>query len=406
MRWSAISIVTAALGLAMGHDPAKARAQRPDPFDGIQVNLGNLFRTSPAQTRSISAENFTGEKGRAAMATKGIGEQAARELGRGWKVSPFAYVKPNTTCTLAEIKGEGAIQQIWIAGPDIERMRFYILRFYWDDETEPSVEVPMGDLFACGWGKYAQVSSLAVCVNPGSGLNCYWAMPFRKKAKITVQSFDDRPSIVGYQVNYVLTKIPEDAAYFHAQFRRVNKLPYKKVYTIVDGVHGGGQYVGTYLAWEVHSPGWWGEGEIKFYLDGDKEFPTICGTGTEDYFGGAYNFENQETRRYQTFSTPYSGLPQVLPPDRIYVPGQRFGLYRWHIPDPVRFEKNLKVTIQALGWQSGGRYLPLQDDIASVAYWYQTEPHAKFPMLPDKGGLTIKPISVEPPPPPNTKTAK
>jgi hypothetical protein len=148
-------------------------------------------------------------------------------------------------------------------------------------------------------------------------------------------------------------------------------------------VEGQGQYVGTYLAWEVHSPGWWGEGEIKFFMDGDKEFPTIAGTGTEDYFCGSYNFENHETKKYQVFSTPYTGLAQVLPPDKAYEPGQRFGLYRWHIPDPVRFEKDLKVTIQALGWQSGGRYLPLEDDIASVGYWYQKEPHQKFPKLPE-----------------------
>ncbi len=172
MRSFTIFSVALAAGLAIGLEPVKTRAQASPPFDGVQVNLGNLFRTSPAQTRSISAENFTGAKGRAAMATKGIGGNATRELGRGWKVSPFAYVKPNSTCTLADINGEGAIQQIWIAGPDIGKMRFYILRFYWDGESEPSVEVPMGDLFACGWGKYAQVSSLAVCVNPGSGLNC------------------------------------------------------------------------------------------------------------------------------------------------------------------------------------------------------------------------------------------
>jgi hypothetical protein len=155
--------------------------------------------------------------------------------------------------------------------------------------------------------------------------------------------------------------------------------------------------VGTYLAWVVHSPGWWGEGEIKFFLDGDKEFPTICGTGTEDYFCGSYNFENQATRRYQTFSTPYTGLAQVLPPELIYVPGQRFGLYRWHIVDPVRFKEDLKVTIQALGWQSGGRYLPLEDDIASVAYWYQAEPHAKFPPLPAKEALVVKPQVLQAP---------
>ena len=154
------------------------------------------------------------------------------------------------------------------------------------------------------------------------------------------------------------------------------------------------------MAWEVRSPGWWGEGEIKFFMDGDKEFPTICGTGTEDYFCGSYNFENQRTRRYQEFSTPYTGLAQVLPPDVAYLVGQRFGLYRWHIADPVRFEKDLKVTIQALGWREDkrGLYKPLDDDIASVAYWYQAEPHAKFPALPARDVLTVKPQVVKPKP--------
>jgi len=155
----------------------------------------------------------------------------------------------------------------------------------------------------------------------------------------------------------------------------------------------------------VHSPGWWGEGEIKFFLDGDKEFPTIAGTGTEDYFCGSYNFENRETRLYQTFSTPYTGLAQVLPPNVAYLPGQRFGLYRWHIADPVRFQEDLKVTIQALGWYQdrSGRYLPLEDDIASVGYWYQTEPHAAFPALPKKDALAIKPLKIVQPKPAEKK---
>ena len=205
---------------------------------------------------------------------------------------------------------------------------------------------------------------------------------FRKKAKITIENIDDSQMTIYYQVDYTLTRVPEDAAYFHAQFRREDPLKAKGLFTILDGVQGKGQYVGTYLAWETHSTGWWGEGEIKFFLDGDQEFPTICGTGTEDYFCGSYNFENRETKRYQVFSTPYTGLAQVLPPDKVYEVGQQFGLYRWHIPDPVRFQKDLKVTIQALGWQSGGRYLQLEDVISSVAFWYQKEPHQKFPPLP------------------------
>jgi hypothetical protein len=233
------------------------------------------------------------------------------------------------------------------------------------------------------------VNSLAVCVSPGSAFNCYWNMPFRKKAKITLENLDEKDMILFYQVNYTLTDVPDDAAHFHAQFRRANKLPAKSVHTLLDGVRGRGQYVGTYMAWEARSPGWWGEGEVKFYLDGDQEFPTICGTGTEDYFCGSYCFKNPDSGLYETFSTPYAGMPQVLPPDVADLPGQRFGLYRWHIADPIRFEKDLKVTMQALGWKPNGAYLPLEDDIASVAYWYQTLPTAPFPTLPDKDYLEI-----------------
>jgi hypothetical protein len=394
--WAIVGILSCCVA-AQAQTPAG-----PGRFDGLGMNLSNLPRLSHAQSRSISPENFRGEKGKAAMATKGTGEGAAHDLGQGWKVSPSVSIKAKSTFTVAEINGSGAIQQIWMTPAPLDKTRLYILRFYWDGETEPSVEVPLGDFFACGWGKYCQINSLPVCVNPGSAFNSYWNMPFRKKAKITLENLDEKDMSLYYQVNYTLTKVPNDAAYFHAQFRRTNKLAAKSVYTLLDGVTGQGQYVGTYLAWEVHSPGWWGEGEIKFYMDGDKKFPTICGTGTEDYFCGSYNFENQETHHYQTFSTPYTGLAQVLPPTIAYQPGQRFGLYRWHIADPVRFEKDLKVTIQALGWQ-GPKYLPLQDDIASVAYWYQTEPHAKFPPLPAVNKLVIKPLSMAAPKPEKKK---
>jgi len=341
--------------------------------------ISDVYRLSDAQSRSISPENFTGEKGKGGMATDGTGKEASRDLGKGWKVSPSVVIKAKSTFNLAQIAGPGCIQQIWMTPTG--NWRRTILRIFWDNEPDPSIECPVGDFFACGWGKYAQISSLAVCVNPGSALNCYWPMPFFKAAKITIENLEDKDSVLYYQINYTLAPVPKNAACLHAQFRTEAPLKQKGLYTIVDGIQGQGQYVGTYLAWEVHNPGWWGEGEIKFFLDDDQEFPTICGTGTEDYFCGSYNFENRDTKRYQTFSTPYSGLAQVLPPDKIYEVGQKFGLYRWHIADPVRFTKTLKVTIQALGWQSGGRYLPLQDTISSVAFWYQKEPHKKFPRL-------------------------
>ncbi len=355
-------------------------------FNGLNLNMGNLPTLSKALTRSISPENFTGEKGKAGMSVDGLAKNAARDLGQGWKVSPYIFIEPKQTFVLADIQGAGAIQQIWMTPAG--NWRFSIIRFYWDGEKEPSVEVPVGDFFACGWGKFAQVSSLPICVNPGSAFNCYWVMPFRKSCKITMENLDDSRMTLYYQINYTLTEVPEDAAYFHAQFRRVNPVRYKDIFTILDGVKGWGHYVGTYMCWGSNNNGWWGEGEIKFFIDGDKDFPTICGTGTEDYFCGSYGFvaDNQ----YKEYTTPYAGMPQVLKPDGLWNSQQRFGLYRWHIMDPIRFEKDLKVTIQALGWISGGRYLPLQDDISSVAFWYQKEPHAVFPKLPDRDYLEIK----------------
>ena len=356
-------------------------------FDGLGMSMGNLCRLSSAKTRSISPENFTGQKGKAGMATEGTGAGCARELGQGWKISPSIVIQPGETATLADVDGPGAIQQIWMTAGG--HWRFSILRIYWDGQEHPSVECPVGDFFAMGWGKFAPLTSLAVCVNPGSAFNCYWEMPFRKRCRITMTNIAEEKMVLYYQINYTLTDVPAEAAYFHAQFRRTNPLPYKQVYTLLDGVKGQGHYVGTYMAWQVNNCRWWGEGEIKFYMDGDGEFPTIAGTGTEDYFCGSYNFENQTEHRYQEFTTPYTGLHQVIRPDGLYDSQQRFGMYRWHITDPIRFERDLRVTIQALGWRSGGRYLPLQDDIASVAYWYQALPSAPLEPLPDRDGLEV-----------------
>lgn len=362
------------------------------PFNGLDMNMGTLSKLSNAKTRSISPENFTGEPGRGGMADPADKDKrnwanswyATRDLGKGWKVNPCIVIKPGETVTIAEIDGSGAIQQIWMTPTG--NWRFSILRMYWDDESTPSVECPVGDFFASAYNRYAQLSSLAVCVNPGSAFNCYWKMPFRKKAKITMENIDDREMTLFYQINYTLTDVPADEAYFHAQFRRSNPTE-GALHTLLDGVKGKGQYVGTYVAWRVNDNGWWGEGEIKFYMDGDKQYPTICGTGTEDYFCGSYNFD--AGGRYQEFTTPYAGMHQVLRPDGLYRAVTSFGLYRWHIVDPIRFDKALKVTIQDLGWRSGGRYNKQHSDISSTSFWYQTEPHAAFPALPSKDELEI-----------------
>ena len=356
-------------------------------FNGLGMNLGNLSRLSDAVTRSISAENTTGAKGDGGKATEGYGANAARDLGQGWKVAPAVWIQPGKTLTMAEIEGPGAIQSIWLAGRTIRRE--CILRIYWDGQEHPSVECPLGDFFAVGWGVFAQVTSIPVSVNPNNGVNCYWEMPFRKSCRITVENRAGDQVPCYYQVNYTLTDVPDDAAYFHAQFRRNNPLPYMENHTIIDGIKGKGHFIGTAMSWGANNNNWWGEGEVKFFMDGDGEFPTICGTGLEDYFGGAYDWDVDGN--YVTYSTPYLGMHQVILGGETYRANQRFSMYRWHVMDPIRFEDNLRVTIQALGWRTDPdrRYLPLQDDISSVAYWYQTLPTAPFPELPDRDYLEI-----------------
>jgi hypothetical protein len=363
------------------------------------MNLGSLPLLSNAETRSISAENPTGERGGGAKAEvpppemiaalleamkadlpPGFSGHPAAMLGKGWKVSPCIYMLQPGTTTLADIEGPGVIQHIWITVQE-QAYRDTVLSFYWDEEEAPSVQVPLGDFFCNGHGMRCNVSSLTVAVNPVGGLNCYWPMPFRQHARITIDNHSPKPiPAFFYQIAYALTDVPGDAAYLHAQWRRSMTTRECPEHTILTDVKGQGHYVGTYLAWTQFSNGWWGEGEVKFYIDGDAEHPTICGTGTEDYFGGAWCFGGgADPAKTETYSTPFLGYPLYR-----NEPGEvpKHGLYRWHVLDPIYFKQDLRVTVQALGWWPNGKYEPLTDDIASVAYWYQAEPHGPFPEMP------------------------
>jgi len=342
-------------------------------FTGLNLGLGSLPLVSDAKSRSISAENPDGKKGGGAKAEP-KGKGPARELGKGWKVRPCISLEPGTKTTLADIDGPGVIQHIWIT----VHPKFWsdlVIRVFWDDEQTPSVESPIGELFASGHGIRTKVLSVPVAVNPAGGFNFYWPMPFRKRARIEVgHEGAEQTSGFFYQIDYALTDVPDSAGCFHAQYRRAMTTREHPEHTILDGIKGKGHYVGTYLAWTQFSDGWWGEGEVKFYIDGDGEHPTVCGTGTEDYFGGAWCFGD-------TYTGPFLGYP-LWDRREGFVP--KHGLYRWHVMDPIRFESDLRVTVQALGWLPDGVYEPLTDDIASVGYWYQLEPHAQFPALPGR----------------------
>lgn len=356
-------------------------------------SLSSLPLIQNARSRTINCENPTGEPGRGGM--------AASHLGPSRKGSPCFTLKAGETATLAEMSGPGAINHIWItvtdktSDADCFVLRDVILRMYWDGEETPSVECPLGDFFASGFGVGARVNSLPIVVNPNRGFNCYFQMPFAKKAKITVES--QHANDIGgffYQVDYVLydDPLPENTAYFHAQWRRQRCTTRQQDYVLLDGVTGRGHYVGTYLALTTLERYWWGEGEMKFYIDDDGDYPTICGTGTEDYFGGAWSFADQVDGRTveQTYCTPFMGYPYHSRDDMAVhnryheadTPPQR-GFYRWHIMDPIHFRSHLRVTLQQIGVGHRGLF-ERSDDVASVAYWYQAEPHAAFPPLMEK----------------------
>lgn len=343
------------------------------PFSSCGFNTLPIL--SNAETRSISAENPDGARGGGAKHEPVEKENPASSLGRGWKARACLTLEAESTTTLANVDGPGIIQHIWIT-VDAKLYRDGVLRIYWDQEETPSVECPLGDFFANGHGLRYDINSLMVCVNPQGGFNSYWPMPFRKHCRITIENQLMEP-VHGffYQITYALTEVPDEAAYFHAQFRRSMTTRERPEHTLLDGVQGHGHYVGTHIAWTQMSNGWWGEGEIKFFIDGDGEFPTICGTGTEDYVGGAWCFGDR------TYSTPFLGYP-LFRREPNEVP--RHGMYRWHVMDPIRFKTDLRVTIQALGWWPNQKFQPLTDDLATVAYWYQGEPHAQFPALPPR----------------------
>jgi hypothetical protein len=317
--------------------------------------------------------------------------KASRDLGQTFKVRPCITVPAGKSVPLMDVDGPGVIQHIWLTVAE-DAYRDLILRIYWDNEAIPSVETPVGDFFCNGFRKRVNVLALPINVNPSGGFNSFFPMPFRHHVRVTVEN--RRPNDVGgiyYAINYALTPIGEDEAYFHAQFRRTNPLPYKEDCTILDGVRGQGHYVGTYMAWQQNNNGWWGEGEIKFFMDGDKDFPTICGTGTEDYFGGAWCFNGNykwPPDLHGTGSEDYLNQAYGMQENAFLRNGSsifegrttpQFSLTPWdtggyqtsyvhHLENPVRFTREVKVTIEH------GHGNHLGNEMSSTAYWYAEKP--------------------------------
>jgi hypothetical protein len=301
------------------------------------------------------------------------------------------YIKPGETAEIANIKGPGIINHIWLTFNEARpnwlepngsaNPQEIVLRIYWDNGTEPAVESPLGDFFAAGFGLRNEIISVPVIVEGGDGYNCFWTMPFRKTAKITITNEGEKPvRSFYYQIDYTeVNSLPENTAYFCAQYKQEFPEKTGDDYLILDA-KGTGHYIGTVMSVRSRSPYWFGEGDAKFYIDGEEK-PSIWGTGTEDYFLCAWGL-NKCILPY--FGCTYKSM------DSEEDLGVRFTLYRWHIPDPIRFNKSLRFKIEHKGWISADEtasgkvdgHVEREDDIATVAFWYQEGQPKRFTSLP------------------------
>lgn len=351
--------------------------------------LDDLYKQSGVVTRMISAENPTGEKGKACLDEPNPDDPrlfwSKNSLGKGYKVCPFITLEANSKIDIANVRGSGVIRQIFLTS-DREKFSELVIRIYWDDEKEPSVECPLGMFFCMGHDRFPHlVSSMPVTVAPHRGCNCYWRMPYKKGFRIEIENEGDTKTwILAYKVIFTEEEV-NDVAYFHATYRHTLTTPENPTHIILDDVNGEGLYVGTYLAWTELHERWWGEGEVKFYIDDDKEYPSICDNGTEDYFGGAWNFGGYgivKDSKEIVFQSPYLGLSLAHVEDDC---PKHFSMHRFHIEDPIGFKKNIKVTVDTIGWKEDfSKYEHHDEDVKSVAFFYQKEPHKPYKTLEKK----------------------
>lgn len=354
----------------------------------MQGGIPMLYRLRNIKSRAACAENPYAQVGKGGQANNGR------------KGSPCIWpFKKGQTKVLLHQRGNGVIRHIWCTIPpgNAMHMRNIILRMYWDGQQTPSVEVPLGDFFGIPFGIQRPMVSEYISAQAGKGFNCWIPMPFKSEALITVENDSDSDvAMFFYQIDFTIgDELDEDTGYFHAQFRRSNPCPMYEDYTILDGINGRGIYLGTVLGIrDLYPEAWWGEGEVKFYIDGDKDYPTICGTGTEDYMGSAWGLDE--------VITPFQGAPLVDREKGVY------SIYRFHVRDPIYFQRDLRVTVQQIGCGSEAKvrehfgdntsyykaagapgdsdvcYFERSDDYCSVAYWYQTLPTVPFPVLPNR----------------------
>lgn len=360
----------------------------------MSIDRPEFARISNSVSRSISAENPTGEPG--------AGGRAASALGPGRKGAACISLPPGSETEIARIKGPGVIRHMWFTLPketpfEKNVLRNVVLKMTWDGAQRPAVEVPIGDFFGSGFGEVANYWSQVMISAPRGGFGCYLPMPFRESAVISIvnEHSQEIPTFF-YQVDFSLgDELDEDDLYLHAFWSRTNGTNrLAEDHVVVDVVEQRGAYVGTYVFITQLESSWYGEGEVKFFIDGDNDGATISGTGLEDYVGGAWAFQDHMggpvAPTTQLFCAPYSGYHQkimVTDPVTSRFAGERppcHGMYRWHLPDPIRFTKNVKVTLQQIGNNGLGQNFERADDVSTVAFWYSDCPSGSGEGLPGK----------------------
>jgi len=330
------------------------------PAQGIDpMNTPHLLDTG-LESRSISFENPTGARGE--------GGQAASHLGAGRKGLPMKQITAGETVQLCDIEGPGTIRHIWMTtrrSPD--NLRSIVIRAWWDGQAHPSIECPVGDFMGFAHGKVEPYHSAVHSLGRNAGMNVWLPMPFTKSARITFTNEGAAQIPLYYQIDYTLSDDhPRDVGRLHVLFRRDNPTTIKEDFVMLPRRTGKGRFIGAVLGIRsLDTAHWWGEGEIKIYMDGDTDFPTICGTGSEDYVCLSYGMQ-QTPFFYNGCSLNQEGF---------------ISMYRWHLPDPIYWRQDCRITIQQIGWDQG--LYERQDDWSTATFWYEPIPSEPLPELPD-----------------------
>lgn len=332
--------------------------------EGMLYDLG-----TPLESRSASFENPTGQPGQ--------GGQSASGLGIGRKGFPAKTIEVGETVVLCDVDSPGTIRHIWMTGSFKDNpiaLRSMVMRAYWDGQEHPSIECPLGDFMGSANARSNAYQSAVHSTGINAAFNIWLPMPFKEHGKITLSNEGETAETVFYQVDYTIGDVhPDETGSLHVCFQRSNPTTLKQDFEMLPRRKGKGRFIGAILGIRTLEENWWGEGEIKLYMDGDTEFPTICGTGSEDYVGLSYGMQ-QTPYLYHGCSFNKEGY---------------ISMYRWHLPDPIYWKEECRITIQQIGYDhereasTGTPLYERQDDWSSATFWYEPVPSAQLPDFPD-----------------------